>query len=382
MRKWIVLLLIQVLALSNLRAFEEETAQFGHRKLCVPPKVKEAPLPEEKRIETLNATITPSLNPFVSNGTNSYASVDFIWWKAVIGGSGYAYTGTADGYHVPAWTNVQSGTLKRPDFSFEPGVKIGLGTYFEHDGWDIHAEYTHLAGPQLENNIRPSEGLGAKSVIPITTADGTVEPVSLNHARSEWKQDFNVVDLELGRFFFISKRLAFRPYVGLKTAWIHETFQMFFVPTPNTYDPRSGTVFPLNEVLAAYLRRQQHMWGLGLRGGIDTMWAMTKNWAIYGDIAFTTLWSDFHIKISDKLVELFGGQFESLSNYSSLQTVIPILETGLGLAYIFWFCDNGYRLQLQAGWEAQIWTDINYSLNEGSGSLTTQGLTIKVGLTF
>jgi hypothetical protein len=373
---WAIFLWINVIALSKLVASD---AQCGNRNT---EKGQAALVPEEKRIVTQNPTITPSLYPYVSNGTNSYASVDFIWWKTVIDETGYAYSGTADGYHVPPGGSVLHGTLKRPDFSFEPGVKIGLGTYFEHDGWDIYAEYTHIAGPQLETNVRASENLGVKSLVPVTTGDGEAKIISLDLARSEWKQDFNVVDLELGRNFFLSKRLALRPYIGLKTAWVHEIFQMFYVPTPNTYDPRSVSVFPPNEILAAYLRRQQHMWGLGIRGGVDTMWTLTKNWAIYGNLALSTLWSDFHIKVTDQLLEIYGGQFEPLNLYSSVQTVIPIIETGFGLAYITWFCDNGYRLQIQAGWEMQIWTDINYAQQQGSGSLSTQGLTLKTGLTF
>jgi hypothetical protein len=191
-----------------------------------------------------------------------------------------------------------------------------------------------------------------------------------------------VIDLELGRNFFISKHLIMRPFVGFKTAWIHEVLRYSFAPTPNTYDPRASEDLPLNEILAVYSRRQQHMWGLGLRGGIDTMWHITKNWAFYGDLALTTLWGDFHIKATDKPIESIEYQYETLDIHYSVQTVIPVIEAGLGLAYVTWFSCDDYRFQFQAGWEQQIWTDINYFQQQGSGSLSTQGLTMKAALTF
>lgn len=368
----------------------QETAQYGNRRSSLGSKQddgkrcreKNVPIvPEEQAIEAQRTVITPSVYPYVSNGSNTFASVDFIWWKSVIGGTGYAYTGSSDGSaSTPVGTSVTSGYLKRPDYSFEPGCKLALGTHFHHDGWDVKAEWTFLSGPERENGTTAAFGEGGKTIIPITTgADGVVAPISFVHAKSEYKQDFNVIDAELGRNFFVSKYLSLRPHVGLKTAWLHTTMTYTFVPTTSTSDAR---LFGFDTVLAAYAKRQQHMWGIGLRGGIDSKWYMTKNWAIYGDLAFTTLWADFHVKSSDMLTEDIAGVYKSSRYYYSVQTVIPVIEAGVGLSYINWFCDNTYRIEVQAGWEEQVWLDYNYFQQQGFGSLTTQGLTFKVGLTF
>jgi hypothetical protein len=130
----------------------QETAQFGnrktvgtkqdhHRKKCmVECECKEPEVfvvPEEIAIESQRNTITPSVYPYISSGWNTYGTVAFLWWQPVIGNSGYAYTGTADGYHIPLGTSVHSGKLQRPAFGFEPGVKVAFGGHFDHDGWDL-----------------------------------------------------------------------------------------------------------------------------------------------------------------------------------------------------------------------------------------------------
>jgi hypothetical protein len=366
-------------------AAKNDDSSCSRKNLRETKESKKEPLavvPEEQVIEMQRGVITPSVYPYINcNGMNSFASASFIWWKPVVGGTGYAYNGSADGYNVPFGDSVRPGTLKRPAFGFEPGFKVGLGTHFHHDGWDICTEYTYLAGSEEENQIGASEGKGGKTLINITTGDGIPATISFDRAKSEWKQNFSVVDLELGRNFFISKYLTMRPNAGLKTAWIHETLEYSFLPTPNTTDPRGG-VPGADTVEQAFSHRQQHMWGLGIRGGIDTMWHVTKNWAFYGDLAFTTLWADFHLKAWDNLVESSAGEFQPLHVRHSVQTVIPVIEASLGLAYITWACDNSYRFQFQAGWEQQIWTDFNYFQQQGSGSLSTQGLTVKAGVTF
>jgi hypothetical protein len=336
-------------------------------------------MPEEQAIGMQKNVITPSVYPYVSNGTNTFATAEFLWWKLFLGGTGYAANGLADGYNVPLGTSVATGTIKEASFGFQPGCRIGIGTHFDHDGWSIGAEYTFLSSPSETNHIKGSPGKGGKSLVGVLTGDGVPAPVSFLHASSEREQDFNVIDLALARDFFISKYLTLKPNVGLKTAWIHETVEVELIPTPNTVDPRSGSM-PLNRVLAAFQRRQQHMWGLGIRGGVDTMWHVTKNWAFYGDIAFTTMWSDLHIKASEYVSEAVAGQYRTASAHVSVQTVVPVIETGLGLSYINWFYDDAYRVQVQAGWEHQIWTDWDYAV--GRGPLNTQGLTVKLGLTF
>ncbi len=377
-----------LMAISPLIAEEGEIAA-GKSDVCgkkQPRDNKKEPMviPEEQAIGRQKSVITPSVYPYVSTGTNTYVTTEFIWWKTVIGGTGYAYNGVDDGFHVPMGVDVETGTLKRPDFGFQPGCRIGIGTHFDHDGWNIEAEYTFLSGPTETNSIHSSPDKGSQTLISIATGDGVFAPLVVDQARCKWEQDFNVVDLALGRNFFISKYLTLKPNVGLKTAWIHEEVAFSFVPTPNTTDPRNGVFLfdSVNQLLEAFNRRHQNMWGLGLRGGIDTLWHVNKNWAFFGDIAFTTFWADFHIKSTHYVNESVEGTYKTLGVRYSIQTLIPVIETSLGLAYIHWFYDDAYRFQLQAGWEHQIWTDFNYLLQQGSGSLTTQGLTIKAGLTF
>ncbi len=365
----------------------QETAQFGNRRTggtksrkCLECECKEPEVlvvPEEIAIESQRNVITPSVYPYISKGMNLTGSVAFIWWQSKVGNSGYAYSGTADGDLIPLGTSVSSGVLQNPDFGFEPGVKVGLGGHFDHDGWDLSAEYIYLPGSG-ENALNE---IGEKTRIAITTGDGVVAPLSIIDASCDWTQNYNLINLELGRNFFISKYLTLRPHIGFNTAWISEKYSLAYAPVPTATDPR---LFGFgNNITNVAVTEKQSMWGIGIRGGIDTMWHFTRCWALYGDLALTSFWGRFHVKNSCEVTETLEGTYETLHLNYTTHTLVPVIETGLGLAYITWFNEDRLRMQVQLGWEQQIWTDFNYfTQGQGYGNLAIQGMTLKAGLTF
>ena len=384
----------------------QETAQFGNRRItpisakqdykkkCKPcdEQVECVMLPEELLIEDQKSVITPSVFPYVSCGSNIYMTVDFLWWQSILGGTGYAYNGTADGSaETPLGVSVDRGQLHRPDYGFSPGFKVGVGGHFDHDGWAVGAEFTYLPSSgddTLDACDMSSRGCdpaliisGSKTNFNITTGDGINEQFSIVEGYADWNQNFMALDVTLGRNFFISKYLTLNPHVGLKAAWITERIRYDFDPTPQTVDPRDGSV-PLNVVIDSDVYKRQHVYGLGIRGGLDTMWHMTKSWAFYGDLSLTTFWAHFHVKNYDGVTETLEGEYTTKKLNYNVVSVIPVIETGFGLAYISWFSNNRYRLQLQLGWENQIWTEFNYFTQDGFGSLAMQGMTFQAGLTF
>lgn len=378
----------QEMALGQETALEaQETVQFGKKSPIGAKKAaqpagqssKAMQQPEEELIQS-QPTITPSAAPYISEGSDVFATFDFIWWKTAISGTEYAFTGTTDnGNFVAFGSSTGSGRVKRPELDFEPGFKLGLGVNFEHDGWDLYANYTFLSGPNEKNSVAAATGTGAGALTYTTFNTGVAQTLTVASDSCKWDQDFNVVDLELGRNFFISRFLTLRPHAGFKTGWLLDKGVFTIVPNP----VQDGTN-AANRISAINSTRSQHLWGLGIRWGMDTGWHVTKNWSFYADFAFTTLWSDFHIKNTDYVTEAVTGKTNTLNTKETLQTVMPVIEAGLGLAYITWWDQNRYRFQFQGGWEEQVWLDYNHFmyLGQAGGSFTVQGLTLKGMLTF
>ncbi len=339
-------------------------------------QVKPQPILESVVTEP-TGVITPAVAPVV-DGAGFFFSADFIWWKAQIGNLQYAGTGVSDGgQNVPAGTSSSKGSIKNPDFNFQPGFKVGAGLDFEHDGWDVFAEYTWLNGGHHHNHLNGGPGLGEISGSSTVVPAGSLGFFSCVTASSSWEQHLNVLDGELGRNFFISHRLTLRPFIGLKAAWIKEELTNRYLTTATN---------PLFATTTYNIRqsRHQHMWGIGARGGIDTVWHFNKNWGIYGDMAFTALWSDFHTRAKDRFTDVATGlSIDTVNTRVSITEINMVFETNLGLAYMTWFNDDKCQFSLRAGWEEQIWFNLNHFSNVGAvGNLTMHGLTVKAGIGF
>jgi hypothetical protein len=316
--------------------------------------------------------ITPAVAPRVRDGAGLIVTADFIWWKTNISGMEYATSGVVDdgNVFVPFGVSTKRGRVNQPNFDFEPGFKVGAGLDFAYDGWDLYANYTWLNGDTEHNSLSAHRRNGVTTLFPVVDVFGDISTVSLTKESSKWRQYFNVLDLELGRNFFISRHLTLRPHFGLKSAWISEKWKLQYVEA--------------DSIFIDLQKRKQTLWGIGTRAGLNTVWHFSRNWGLYGDIAVTALWSDFHIKAKDRETDAsLALNVTTLNTREVITEVIPVIETGLGMTYMAWFDHDEYLFQISAGWEEQIWLGFNNFVDfNRTGNLSVQGLTVKAGFAF
>jgi hypothetical protein len=342
---------------SSLTCFADSESPEEETLTAPPPPIGYQP---EKVTTQPKGLITPTVEPRVDEGFGFWIDGDFIWWKSRLSNFDYAQ---------------MNGKTISPHFSFEPGFKIGTGMDLQHDGWDGYAEYTWLYEPTLSNSQSFHHTYGYSSLIlPFAEGEteGTLSSISLMDAASWRKSQFNILDVEIGRNFFISKRLTLRPNMGIKAAALFEKTKIIYTSA--------------SSIASAHLLLKQNLAGVGPRLGMDTLWHITKGFGIYADAAFTAFWGSFHNTLNNRyeLAETFSSS--SYSVFSNTQDILPVLEAGLGLSYMVWFKEKRYQLYLKAGWEEQIWIGYNKNrvngLNSADGSLTLQGLTAQAGFAF
>lgn len=300
-------------------------------------------------------TITPTVAPRVQEGWDLAIDADFTWWKSKVSGLSYAEI---------------DHKVRSPSSSFQPGFKVGVGMDLDYDGWDAYAQYTWFNAPWQKSCHESEDDVSYSSFVHVNTSDGALSSLILADACSERKEQFNIADLELGRNFFISKRLTLRPSFGFKLARMLEK-----------------TNFTQNEEgLSGYanLYLRQTLSGIGTRGALNTVWHISRTFGFYGDIAVTALWSSIHNQCTSNF------RTDSITTTNSpktvTQTILPVIETSVGVTYMNWFYNEAYQLYAKAGWEEQIWIDYNQNTPAGllnnTGNLTIHGLTVKLGFVF
>ena len=334
--------------------------------------------------QCLNMAFLPAAGPRVACGVDLALSADFIYWTARQDGLGYAATNwaNADDLLLDA-AAISKGSVKHPDFDFSPGFKIDLALMLDHDGWDVFAEYTWLFTGDKDDKTSQADfatsRMGAtwftRDAIVVGSDDSLTQPDSpmLTSATTNWDLHFQEIDLNLGRNFFVSQYLSMRPHFGFKGTWQSQRYT-------NTYVTEDGT----GVVTSSSIDQEMDYWGFGIRTGFNTSWYFTKSWSIYGNVALSALWSQFDVCRRDKVdadVSNDDAAVTMLNTENDFHTIVPVLELGIGLRWEMWSCDDAYHFQVQAGWEEQVWMNMNqfYGIyEEGShGNLNLQGFTLK-----
>ena len=119
---------------------------------------------------------------------------------------------------------------------------------------------------------------------------------------------------------------------------------------------------------------------------------MAKQWSIYGDLAWTAMWTDYNDVTRKDTAEDPTQQtgLSSINPYNVRQdehyAIKTILELEIGLRWEIWFYDDNYHFAIQAGWEEQVWanwgTNFDFLVGETWNDLSLHGLNLKFRFDF
>lgn len=266
------------------------------------------------------------------------------------------------------WRTRQEGmefaTVKKINFEFNSGFRVGLGVHMPHDGWDIYVNYTRFV-PEHSNSAHGS-------FYPLFLFQGTgPQGTSVTEAHAHWEIEFQNVDVEIGRVYYIAKTLTFRPFVGMKGAWInqhaHIHYQGGYIPAGQTYRTHFMNDFK----------------GAGPLIGIESNWQLGDGFSLFGDLAAALVVGHFHNKQEQH--QLGGAEVVDLDSRFNL--VSPFLQMVAGVAWDRNFNRDRCHFGISAGFETQNWwnqnqteqfTDVSFPIYvREKGDLAFYGLTLR-----
>ena len=318
--------------------------------------------------------ITPPAGPFVKGGADVFITGEFLWWKGIQEGLRYATSGVLV---QPNTTLTSSGKAHCVHYPWEPGFRVGIGFYPKHDGWDLYGRYTWYHSHSTDR-AQSADG----NMVPIRVAIFGITNTSVNGvttARSHWDLHYNIVDLELGRNFFLSQFLATRLFFGLRGTWTDQEWKTRYTSNQITF----GTGNPLPGIIT--IHQDQETWGVGIRMGLNGTWTFFKGFSIVSDASFSGVWIDYDVKRQDQISQDSGGSAITTRIKSDPDTIIANIELMLGLRGEWWFQQERYHLAAQLGWEAQVWINYGhfiYLTSQSNGDLSFTGLTAKLRFDF
>lgn len=338
----------------------------------------------ENRVSTLEqrkgsgSMINPPGRPQVRDGIDLFFTADWLIWQGHENGTGYAVKTKRE---QPLETALYNSSVKNLHFDWDCGFRVGLGYNLPHDGWDVVAGWTWF-----QNTATGSVSRNQGRVLAANPFDPAEADVSEGYTSSNSKLNIklNLIDLDLGREFFVSKWMTLRPFMGLRTGWINQTM------TSNYRVPVTPTAYR-----GIFAKGKNNYWGLGLHSGLDTQWGLGAGFSLFGNGAVSILNGFFQVSEYETTQYANGAHNDNLSNGDSFRIGRVIAELAMGLRWETLFANDHCHFEIQAGWEQLMFFGQNqfkhfygsFDSNVGGyfanqGDLTFQGWTLAVRLDF
>lgn len=296
-------------------------------------------------------------------------SADLLVWKVGVSiGENWGQIITPSGPE-------QTVTLLQVPFKWNAGFRLGFGFELPNNCWDALFSYTRYHTKASAQAQTSSGGIYSPYLgnFFINNADGAGFGPNYRSAGIQWKFEFDSIDAEVARPFYIDSFLELRPVLGMKAAVIKQhIYSQWENPTiPTTFTTGFETI-------------KNDFWGIGPSLGLDSKWALFKGtrcaFHLFGDFSGALMWG--HWKFHD--VYENNTPATVTLNDSSLNSAATMARGLLGLEWTGGLSDTAFKVRL--GYEGQVWFDqLQYfALSTGrlNNLLSMQGGVLEFSLNF
>jgi len=308
----------------------------------------------QKNVRGTTQATSVTSRPMI-DGAELYAIADALYWKPTQDDLTYTFRNHEE---VDAQGNVNglfSGNAKdlKPDWNV--GFRLGLGYNMPYDQWDLELVWTNYRNNSHSSTDAPPKGYLLSALSPIGVGGGS----GLWNAEATLKLRYDTLDLELGRAFYTSKALSFRPFVGARLARINERFNA----------KSTGIINPIfGRNLFTKFQNLFHAWGA--RAGLDMNWRFGSHWGIIGRAAGSIVYGRYHVSSIQTASSSISGFEYDVSN--GFHRVRFNAEGMAGIEWDAYVNRNRAHLFFSLGYEITEWFDYNHTRNFFNGALYVQ----------
>lgn len=287
----------------------------------------------ENRLHSLECSqpcclINPPARPYPAECWGFYINIDPIIWQAHVNGTGFAVVTkkSPDFFNATGQSRVRN-----LNYDWDWGFRLGIGLNTTHDAWDFLLQWTRWC-TDGKRNVNAEDD---QTIFPRFGHSSLLGPTSANRVSAKWEMDYNLLDLEWARSFFVSSCVSLRPFGGLRTAWIDQKeFDIDFRDLINS----SFSTFDILQ--------SDRFWGIGIRTGLDSSWELSHGFSLFNNFAGNLLYSYHSVHHKEK------GDGNTLFDVGSFHHQgSAIFDMQIGIRFDWFSCDCCYHVGLDLGWE-------------------------------
>ena len=326
------------------------------------PSTLAPPLPAGARaaVPSVTAAVNPAAEPLDEE--------DNSWWSGLFFDSSYLLLHPRRDYLdyaivSPSSSGVPTGDILSRDWTWRSGLREGIGYRLPGQQWGVGFYYTYLHDNTSDSIAAPAGGV----LFATLTHPGTVTEVQT--ASAQTSLNYNVFDLEVGRWWNLSDRLATRFFAGGRAARIDQGFNALY----NGLDANHDLV-----------AQRQHFNGFGFLMGGEANLNLFWGTYLFARADAAMLSGQIHTT----LLETNNAGATTLTNVNDhMEKIVPVASMTLGAG---WRYGNLYLL---AGYQFVNWfglvqaPDFVDDLHQGkltmrSGDLSLEGLVLRAEMRY
>ncbi|MBS0628694.1 MAG: hypothetical protein JSS30_00545 [Verrucomicrobia bacterium] len=363
---------LTVLGLTSAASAARNTTASGkpvHGDVCAPsqPAVcypDDCP-PCQRCLGPENFAGNPPVCPAGCNG-DVFITAAAVYWSSHQDGMEYAIDNEVTQPVLQTIPNnrilnqLANAEYKHPGSHWDWGFKLGIGYCSSCDGWDVNLLWTWYRGRHTHD--LDTDNTDNHSVIPLWTnfVPGAGGVLFATDSEIHWKLKLNLVDLELGRGYWVSRYLNIRPFVGLRYASIKQDTAITY--RGGSWAAVTGQDAGNQNAFNDYVDLENDYRGAGLRAGLGSEWNFGCGWALYGNLATSIIYGRFDVDHKEyiRLANITPhSTADILDTNESLRALRAILDLDLGIQWSTMFCSCKYGLTVMLGWESHLFFDQN-----------------------
>ncbi len=333
--------------------------------------------------------INPPARPVVKDPFGLTLKGDALFWQA--NETDLCYAVLNEG----GTTYLNDGEMEKVGKTdWDWGFKLAAGYDMPHDGWDLFLQWTRFYTDEDKSTSANSGGMVFPTYFNADlSSSGTPSQLSggFANANAYWNMHLNLLDLELGREFYVSKWLTLRPHGGLRTAWIRQYVRINYLKSNTDTFGNKGVGPSLPAGQNVHVSLKNDFWGIGLRGGLDGDWGVGYGISIFGELAAALLLGDFDVHVKEKRVTASPEEIRLNLDNDDQEVTRLTVDFAMGLRYQHRFADDRYGFMIQMGWEQHMFLGQNQlfkvhtapaMFSQSNADLNTQGVTGSIKFDF
>lgn len=287
-----------------------------------------------------------------------FVTASLLYYSPCVGGTEFAFTDGSPLLNYPV-----EGRTKEMKFGWGAGFAVGLGLNLGFDNWDLKANYSHFS--HGDSRSISTAGCSGATVIPmrggVCSNPTTGGSWLATKAKSSYDFDFNAVDLQLGRNYFLSHLLSIRPFFGIKAAFIDLEQTTRYCGGDSDANPTlfCGQSFQFLGPNNLRVRESNNFKGAGPEAGLQGRWFLAKGFSFFADTVGSLIYGYLDVDHAEKIS---SSADENVQLSGNTHRMVPVAGLTAGIAYDLFFNDDKDHIGFRFGYDTQYYWRANQML--------------------